>query len=268
MQSIEPVPFAYPTDNTHALFIDTYSGISTASLAVTIRQLLPSGRIETSVIIASVTSDFARSRNIAPVSVGYLLSISVTNATGSGTAGDTFVRVSLGKRSGLEQPELVMMQGYVGRQSALAWPPSQTTANVSADGLIRLITGTDPAAGLEADYTTNAVEELEILAISFVLSTSATVASRTTNIVFTDSLGGLPIAHTTNLLTQAASVIQDYTFTNTGLASAQISATRMACNLPPSIIAASQAIETLTQNLQVGDDFSALFILARQRIRA
>ncbi|MBM7788857.1 hypothetical protein [Tenggerimyces flavus] len=113
----------------------------------------------------------------------------------------------------------------------------------------------DPAAGVEMTvFTVPAGQVWELQTLRFALVTSATAATRRVHLVFDD--GTNILARFAVLSTQIASLTYNYTFardvdnaTETGL--------EVVTRLPRLLLPTGFRVRTITENLQVGDNFSA-----------
>lgn len=126
-------------------------------------------------------------------------------------------------------------------------------------GSLVSITGSDPAANVEASYTVPNGQMLELHSYKIGLVSDANVATRTVNLVIKNEVGTV-VWQISAGVTQAASLTYVYTF-NAGLGytqSAISGANTVATGLPEKVLLpAGWKVETSTTNRQVTDNFDA-----------
>ncbi|MBA7545412.1 hypothetical protein ES705_37780 [subsurface metagenome] len=138
---------------------------------------------------------------------------------------------------------------------------SPTINNVH--GRILSITGTDPAAGAEISEIVPARRRWRFHGIRFTLITDVNVADRTVYLQISD--GTNVLIFITHTQTQAASITRSYNFHPRPDAASTIS-TQISIPLPYFTLGAGYGIITSTNNIQVGDQFSAIHLLAEEWI--
>lgn len=134
-------------------------------------------------------------------------------------------------------------------------------ARVRSGGVIRTVTGTNPAAGAEVSETVPAGKEWRLLSIAVALVTSATAATRRPHLLIDD---GTTVSYRrASNATQAASLTQNYVFAGEG-PEAAVRGTWVADPLPSLPLGAGYRIRTSTESIQAGDDYGAPVLLVEE----
>ena len=126
-------------------------------------------------------------------------------------------------------------------------------------GVIRIVTGADPAAGQEISETVPSGKIWKLRSIVFVLATSSTAATRRVILDFDD--GTNVFSTTVPNATQAASLTYYYKFAlGLPLESSQVSTGSVVqAALPDILLLPGYRFKTTTVNKQSGDDYSAVY---------
>jgi hypothetical protein len=151
--------------------------------------------------------------------------------------------------------------GYVSIRKSVSWPPSQneTAQFLKGDHVTR--SSSDPAAGSEIVYTVSDGELLRIRAVRFTLVAAAAAASRRVHLVFT--FNTTPVYDIIANTDQIISETKIYSGVAGGGGSASTNDNDIYIPLPTEIVmGATDTIETSTFNLQAGDNYSSMLILA------
>ncbi|HEY3042613.1 MAG TPA: hypothetical protein VGJ39_01215 [Vicinamibacterales bacterium] len=195
---------------------------------------------------------------------GALVNLHVVANAGSPLVGRTFVMVQLIR--GLSGATIVLgtlLAGHVTAVQGLGWPGSPIESSIAGGGVVRIITGTDPAAGAEISETVPTGARWQLLTLRATLTASATVATRHAALGFRDGATQFYLSPQANgqLASQvfaydwAAGVPGDSAFGglyNLG-----------AIGFPLQLLA-GQVIETSTSALQVGDNWNAPVYTVRE----
>jgi hypothetical protein len=124
----------------------------------------------------------------------------------------------------------------------------------ASNGILRVVTGTDPAAGAEIVETVPAGKIWRLLSIRFALVTDATVASRRTHVIIDD--GTSELFRVSGSTDQTASSTARFSLSP---AFGTISNNASTNHFPmPSIhLEPGFRIQTSTSNIQAGDNYGA-----------
>lgn len=225
-------------------------------LAIEGRLIALDGSINTIRAELAPTSDRIVSTAIANAREGWLLHGHVRVLAGAPNIGRCFCRVEVVRgRTGDVMPLVTLAQGYVGEFSNLAWPQQIIAAPGEGRGVIRSITGTDPAAGAEWSETVPTNARWRLINVRAALVTDATVANRIPAITIDD--GTTIVFAMPSHANQAASL----TFTYHGFAAATngfASGLTIAVPIPPDlVILPGWRVRSVTSALQAGDNWGA-----------
>jgi len=195
------------------------------------------------------TQDFA-------IPEGFLLDLAVHVDAGTPRRGQSFVQVGIARGSGAARvPLSVCISDYVTVAAAIGWPGSPLRSSVEGPGFMRVVTGTDPAAGVEIVETVPTDARWKIHGISFILATDGNVANRLVSVVLDDGTSTYFRASTPNA--QVANTSVRYSIAPTGvIGDSQVVAQQL--NVPIGIVLfQGHRYSTLTSSIQVGDNFTA-----------
>ena len=160
------------------LRIEVATAIAGVTLRLDVRLLLPGGEIKSSVWTFGPTGD--RGINTWWVTLAEAFLLSVLCSTDSAVPpGACWVRCLLvrGGGGGASLAQAIVM-GYLAQRSGLAWPYPRYQNPVEGVGRLRVIVGTDPAAGWQIMETVPAGARWSLLALTATLATSAVVIDR------------------------------------------------------------------------------------------
>ncbi len=210
-------------------------------------------------------SDRTESTHLVTVGDGFLLNFSIRASSASPRVGQCFATVEMVRgRLGAVQILGALAAGYVTDTQRFAWPGSPVRTSTDGRGVMRSITGTDPAAGAEASETVPTNARWLLLAFTLRLVTDATVANRHVRLVIDD--GATTFFSSDSEAAQAASDNWAY---NAGIGMdrrAGVSDNRMWA-LPAGLMLPGGArIRTSTSNIAAGDNFSAPQLLVEEWI--
>lgn len=259
-------PFQFILTGDDHLRIEGWNIVPGAVLELSYRFADLQGNIIAERQVLPLTADRVSAKLVVPLREGYLVNMIAIVTGAAPRIGQTFCCVKLIR--GLAGSAIVMgllLQGYVTAEQGLGWPGSALTDANSVGGAVRVVTGTDPAAGLDISETVPAGATWELLAVRLVLVTSATVADRRPILilrvggVFVASipLYGVIPANQTSVVTWAGGAAVDTSPTTVALVGL----------LPDkTILPAGSIISLLTLNLQVADNYAAPTLLVRETL--
>ena len=130
-------------------------------------------------------------------------------------------------------------------------------------GMIRSITGTDPAPGAEISEIVLPRRRWLLRSIYITFTTSAVVANRQIRLVIDDGSDNLFLITTSTL--HPASLSYTYTFANFSMPEV-LSYTNVIHSLPPLVLPPGSRIRTITLNLDPDDNYDAPQLLVEEWI--
>lgn len=214
------------------------------------------------------TSDRALNVALVPMEPGFLLNFAVGVTNAAPTIGQVFVQVNIVR--GLAASLIVLGQilgGYCTVSQLLAYPGSPIVASTEGLGALRLIVGTDPAAGVDWSETVPTNARWQLLSVRALFQTDATVAARNVNLLIDDGTNNY--YRIASHRDQPASQPYSYSWSVGtqdlgGLANAAV-----VIPLPNhAYMKAGYRVRAATSLMQAGDDWSTLSILAREWLEA
>lgn len=130
------------------------------------------------------------------------------------------------------------------------------TARVdTTKGLLKVVTGTDPAAGAEISETVPAGKAWLLLAFHVTFATDATAANRIVNLAFDDGSTTFYRQATTAAVTASLTPVITWARAGSAISASGISSQNSL--LVDAVIPAGYRMKTVTANLQAGDNYSA-----------
>lgn len=261
MAAPEQQPYSIYVDADDKVVVTVWTSLSLASsdLILWIRFLTIDGKVQTRKSYINSTSDRIRTRNYIGVGgPGWIIGISllVDANTATPRVGQVYATIGLAKYlDGANTHITSLLSGYVLGRDALSWPPGLQHSSVEGPGLIRSITGTDPAAGAEISETVPTNARWKLISLSANLVTDATAANR--NVYFIIDDGATILFQSSLFFNQSASVAARHSFgaltVQTGTLSGSIISTHAGpCDC---LLFQGYRVRTATLNLQPGDNW-------------
>lgn len=266
---VTPVPFQFLVEGRDHLQIDSFNSQSGVVLALSLR-FWDTTRDE---IIATVEShtpntDRTKATSRHRLGVGAVLNVRIAAISGSPRIGQTFtiVRVIRGFEGGRTVLG-TLLQGYVTSEQDLAWPGSPLESSISGGGVIRTITGTNPAASTEIAEVVPTGARWQLLAFAAELAPSATPANRLPALEF--HTGTFPLVRSPHAGAVGASNTRQWTWAGGMMLATLLSDGNRVQGIPVDFpLLAGQIIQTHTDGLQAGDDWSAPVYTVREWLEA
>jgi len=259
-----PSPAAfYLTGEDRLRLIATNSRVG-VRVALHWRTALPNGITIPNSQSFTPTSDRFASFIDYELGTGALLNVTAFVASGNKYIGETFVTVQLVRGIGNAAIVLgTLLAGYITITQALGWPGSPIQSSTSTEPLLRLVSGTTPAAGLEWSEAVPTGARWELISVSALLQTDAGGAPRIPVLRIRDA--GRVFSAAPNPSTQGASTLARWSWSanvpnafDTGIEVFQSA-------IPsPAILLESQFFESITLNLDPGDQWSGLAYMVRE----
>jgi len=238
------------------LRIHAWNVMAGGSFWVHARILRPDGQITQNTWQCVPTSDGVSNAWWEDLMEGFLLALNVVPVALK--AGGCYVRVMLVR--GVAPPTVPVAEtlvcGYLASGSILSWPYPRYVGPCEGPGRLRVIVGTDPAAGLEILEAVPTAVRWRVLSIHAQLTTSAAAADRYPTLWMAD--GANLIVWTAPVVGQPASTIYEYSWTRElETHSLALYAQIAQVGLPELWLTAGQRIGTNTPGLQAGDNWGA-----------
>lgn len=236
------------------LFVESYSSVAHT---VQIR-----GFSENEQIIASHTTNSDRSLATSTHQLTEVPQHITLRTLATGVKrGTCYVKVSLRAEGVIVA---LLGSGYVTDAGTVVWPGGLNESSVEGQGLIRSITGTDPAAGVEISETVPTGARWRVKNIRYSFVTDATVGNRIVRVEFND--GTNIFWRKRSVDQQAASVTANYNMSEVSLHVTTSTGENTDLVPPNNRLMAGYIIKTNTSLLQAGDNFSAPQLLVEEWI--
>lgn len=187
---------------------------------------------------------------------GFLLSLRVSTTSTTLRRGNIYARVRVRRGADTAGPIVqTLLQGYLTSDTDLVWPEGRHEHAFAGHGLLRSITGTDPAAGVEISETVPTGRVWRLVSMRFALVADATVINRIPVVTLDDGTNVFFASQSSNALT--ASLSRNYTASAQG-GKVTNETTEDAILLPPDLyLFQGWRIRTATTGLQAGDNYGA-----------
>jgi hypothetical protein len=197
---------------------------------------------------------------------GAMLNLTVFATSGAPLIGQTFERVQIVR--GLTGALVVLgtlLQGYITAAQDLGWPGSPIVNSLDGQPVPRILSGTDPAAGVDINETVPTGARWQLHSFRGELATDATVGARRPRLQILDT--GTFFLTLAAPATQPASENRNY-YWATGLGHESTVDTQVITSSMPDslILPAGSQIRTNTSLLAGGDNWGAPLLLVREWI--
>lgn len=193
-----------------------------------------------------------------PLYEGWLLSFNAHLTTPPNGSVWTFMQCSVGRQAptpGTSPVSGLIWQGYIPAFVTNGWPGTPSKEITDGAGTLRSVTGTTPAAGAEINEVIPLQRRWTLLSFRTQLTTSATVANRQPTFLIDD--GGNPLFQSSAFLSEPASTVTPIVMLPTAQTAAQLFGALFLDVPLPLQLKASYRIRTITNGLQVGDQYAA-----------
>ena len=238
------------------LVVRSYNSLSGLVLTIVGRVLDEHGLIRSFEFQHTPNTDRSEAEETSALIAGTLLDVAVIPKTGVPRRGQCWVTIGLALRN---QPTTVYYQmlakGYVTAAGGVLWPGGAYLDSVEGPGILRSITGTDPAAGIEVIETVPTNARWRIRTLRATMVASADVATRTVNWNIDD--GTNILFQRPGVTTQTAGVTATYMLAEYGFQPSVVGTTIFF--YVPFMFALLQGwrIVSSTTNLQAADNWGA-----------
>ncbi len=258
-----PTPLYIGRDD--RLFLRVHNSLAGIDVQLRARLLLPDGQVSPQLFHVLPSSDRLVNLAFFDLAAGFLLDVTLFAALAAPRRGQTFCQAGIGRGpAGDFHPVALLISDYLTDPHALGWPGGILRSSVEGPGLLRSITGTNPAAGAEISETvpTNARWRFNSLRANLV--TDATGAARAVFLLLDD--GATPYFEGIPSNTQAVSSSIIYTM-GPVLTGTFIATSRLYIGAPEApLLFQGHRIRTSTVTLAAGDDWGAPQMLVEEWI--
>jgi hypothetical protein len=247
--------------------ITSWNSAAGVVLTLTGQMLTLEGDIRPFVFTHTPNTNRAAATTIFSCGGGWLIDAQITASSGTVVRGQCFARLEViqGREGGVQSLGTIL-QGYALTNHALAFPGSPVINSTDGRGLLRSITGTDPALGVEISETVPTNARWLFRALRYTFVASAGVATRVSHVFFDDGATVFLDAETGTNITASQTFIFMYAAygyamsSNIGVVGGAIPADLF--------MAAGWRVRTSTQSIQAGDNYSAPQLLVEEWIEA
>jgi len=255
LQPLQPVSLRFPEAETPQLRIESWSNAA--------RLLHIRGFARDGIISFEHTTNSDRSRKAETFDLSdWPIVLEVYPDTAPVRRGECYVRLSLLAAGALVH---VLSAGYITDSKTVAWPPGVFESFTEGPGLIRIITGTDPAAGTEISQSVPTNARWRLIALRIVLATDATVATRRIQLLFDD--GATTVLRLVSPLTQAENTTRYYMWYIGAPRDTSFYNNRGLFPLPDELyLPQLYRFRTVTVNQQAGDNYQAPVFMVEEWI--
>lgn len=253
-------------DGTETLRLTVWNGAPTLTVRLSGRIRTLDGRIVPFVETLVPATDRTASTLDRPMVEGELLGVSARVSVGTSRDGWTYAVIELGTGSGSAFQALdVLAADCITATRRASWPGGFVRGPLDSSGFLRSISGTTPAAGAEVTESVPTGARWDIIAFRAQLITSATVANRIPELAADD--GANIYFQSANSVNHTASTTIRYSW-SAGFGGLVNGVGNEQGRALPDILtlAAGSRLRTITGSIQVGDQWSGVQYLVRERI--
>ncbi len=200
-----------------------------------------------------------------PLAEGFLLSVALQTSAGSPRRGQTFCQVGIVRGGELaNEPAALLISDYLHDTLLLSWPGGLLRSSAEGPGVLRSITGTNPAAGAEISETVPTNARWRFYSLTAQLVASATVANRIVSFAMDD---GANVHYRMGQNTaQTAGSTRTWCLSGSPFSNALSGTSLLMVGAPEIYLAAGFRIRTITEGFQAGDDWAAPQFLVEEWI--
>lgn len=239
-----------------SLRVHSFNAAPGVTLALEGRLLTPTGDIVPVSGPMATTTDRAMQTAPHALGAGWLLNLSVRATAGAPRVGQCYVVVEVVRgQTGAFQSLGAILEGYVTDTTPLVWPGAVCRSSADGPGVIRSITGSDPAANAEFSETVPTNARWRLLGVDVALVTDANVANR--EVVLTIDDGAAIVAEIAAGTAQAASLTRRYSFARGVQRGGPAASTIINAPIPDAILMGGYRVRSATANIQAGDNYGA-----------
>lgn len=260
-------PFQYLVTGEDNLRIEGWNSKAGVALEVSYRFADLKGKITPERHVVPLTADRVVTERDVKLGEGYLVNLAVFAVGAAPLTGQTFVCIKLIR--GLTGATIVLgllLGGYVTAEQGLGWPGSPIGSSLDGEGVLRPITGTDPAAGVNISETVPTGARWQLFSLAADFFTDATAGVREVLLTIDDS-GALYHLASIQPFQQAPSTSRRYCWATGMPLGTSLGVQNLAtlAGLPsPCYLLAGHRVQTYVANFAAGDNWGPPTFLARE----
>jgi hypothetical protein len=256
---------AFFFDGNDRLRLRTFGSVASVIVAIEGRMLTVDGNVQAFADVHAPASDRTEATTLYRIGEGFLLNVSLRASTGTPRRGQVFGILEVVRGLGATVvPLAVLFADYITDTQRVGWPGSLVRGSTEGPGVLRSITGTDPAANVEITETVPANARWRPLAITFTLVTDANAANREVALTFDD--GTTVFARVPSGFTHAASLTVIYSTYHHAPRFTVAQDTAKNFPLPRIDLQGGFRVNTVTTARQATDNFGAPQMLVEEWI--
>lgn len=257
-------PFQFVTTGEDHLRVLSFNSAAGVRLKIRGRVVPVAGPIEPLERDHVPNTDRSVVSSVIPLQAGAVLNLTVFASSGAPLVGQTYVMVQLIRGLGAAAIVLgTLLAGYVTAQQHLAWPGSPIESSTAGEPAVRTVSGTVPAAGAEFSEIVPTGARWEVLGLTAQLVASAAPGARVPALQFMTPFSIIAASPLTSAINAGGA--QVITWAQGVPIAAAPGVTRWAAPLPFSNrLLAQQTLQSLTVNLDVGDQWTAPVYTVRE----
>jgi len=238
------------------LVVRSWNSLSGLVLTVVGRLLDADGKLSTFEFGHTPNTNRSKAESTYTLTTGRLIDVAVTPKSGAPYRGHCYVTLGLARRTApTTEYYQDLAKGYITAAGGLIWPGGPYLDSVEGPGLLRSVTGTDPAAGAEISETIPTNARWRLRSLRAVLSTDATVLVRTVSFIMDD--GTAVLVKFPSATTQAASLARAYNLAEYAYQPAA-SVDQIFLSIPFNLyLFQGWRFYSVTYNIQAGDNWGA-----------
>jgi hypothetical protein len=258
-------PSAWYFRGADALRLTSFNAAAGVVLALEGRFLTVEGEIKPFRFAHTPNTDRTTKSDIFLMGAGWLLDVQVRASAGTPRVGQCFVVVEVVRGlTSVAEALGVLVQGYVTDSQRRGWPGTLVENTLASRGVVRSITGTDPAANVEISETVPTGARWKLRGVLFTLVTDANVANREVALTIDD--GATVVARIPSGFTQTATLTTLYSLFVLAPRNAVAQDTTKNAPLPDLDLQGGYRIRTVTTARQVTDNFGPPQLLVEEWI--
>lgn len=255
-----------PVTRNQAIYVDWITTNINAVIGVTILVQLPDGKITRYLRTFTPTAIRTRRVDLVTLTSGFVIAVSVHDNAFNLEWAETHVTIGIAGRTldatGELQNRLVQLgSGFISRTHQLSYPGGNDNPALEGRGRIFTNVVAAPIAGAEISFTLPVNTRWIVYSHNFNFVTSADVATRRTIFRILDGANLLYEDPESN--SQTASLTREHSHT-TGIENKSLQSNADVTSHPLILLPLAATIETVTNNIQAADQYSAMNMLVEE----